>query len=61
MDQDMTDRAIKPFTVNVSDAEIDDLKSRIRNTRWLDDFENESWKYGMPQSYLRELADYWVT
>jgi pimeloyl-ACP methyl ester carboxylesterase len=61
MDQDMTDRAIKPFTVNVSDAEIDDLKSRIRNTRWLDDFENESWKYGMPQSYLREIADYWVT
>ena len=56
----MTDAYLKPFKIAISDEDIDDLKARIRNMRWLEDFANESWTYGMPQSHLQELGDYWV-
>jgi pimeloyl-ACP methyl ester carboxylesterase len=48
-----------PFTIAVPDADIDDLRSRLRRTRWLDDIDNQDWSYGMPTEYLRDLVGYW--
>ncbi|WP_322752997.1 epoxide hydrolase [Frankia sp. Cas3] len=48
------------FTVEVSDAAVDDLKARISRTRFADDFANADWSYGVAGGYLRELVGYWL-
>ncbi len=53
--------AASAFTVDVDQADIDDLAERLRRTRFADDFANEAWSYGVPGEYLRELVDYWRT
>jgi pimeloyl-ACP methyl ester carboxylesterase len=50
---------IDPFTVNVTDEVLDDLKQRISLTRWADDFGNDEWQYGTNGRYLHELLSYW--
>jgi pimeloyl-ACP methyl ester carboxylesterase len=50
----------RPFTVAVSDAVLDDLRSRIRNTRWPPDSPAAPWAQGMDLAYLRELLAYWA-
>ncbi len=51
---------ITPFTCNIPQSAIDDLRSRIRNTRWTDEIHNSGWQYGASLSYMRGLADYWA-
>ena len=51
---------IKPFTINVSDADVRDLQARLANTRWPTDVVND-WSRGVPSAYARTLADTWAT
>ncbi|KQC30711.1 epoxide hydrolase family protein [Flagellimonas eckloniae] len=50
---------IKEFKINIPQPKIDDLKERIKKTRWLDETENSDWKLGTEINYLKELSDYW--
>ena len=50
----------KPFKIEVAQSVLDDLKARIKQTRWADAPENAGWNYGTSPDYLKELADYWV-
>jgi pimeloyl-ACP methyl ester carboxylesterase len=51
---------IDPFTSDVSDADLDDLRERIRATRWPDDATVPDWSQGVPLGYLKELCRYWA-
>lgn len=51
---------ITPFRVHVPDEELDDLRRRLRATRFADDFANDDWRYGTNGGYLAELVDYWI-
>jgi pimeloyl-ACP methyl ester carboxylesterase len=51
---------INEFKCRISQAAIDDLKSRIRQTRWPDAIEGSGWEYGADLSYMKELAGYWA-
>ena len=51
--------APQPFEIHTSAAVIDDLRERLRQVRWTDEVEDDSWEYGTSQAYLRELIDYW--
>jgi microsomal epoxide hydrolase len=51
--------AIEDFRVEVSDAEIDDLRHRLRNTRWPDQIPGSGWGYGTDLEYLRDLCATW--
>ncbi|GAA4231393.1 hypothetical protein FHR32_006342 [Streptosporangium album] len=51
---------LEPVPIHVPDAVLDDLKARLRLTRWPDDAGNHDWYYGVSRSYLQELADYWL-
>jgi pimeloyl-ACP methyl ester carboxylesterase len=53
------DAPILPFEIAVADADIEDLKRRLANTRLPDQIDNTSWEYGTDISYLKELLDYW--
>jgi pimeloyl-ACP methyl ester carboxylesterase len=50
---------VKPFQINVAQSVLDDLTTRLAQTRWPDEPENAGWNYGMNPSYLRELVTYW--
>jgi epoxide hydrolase len=52
---------IRSFRIDIPQAELDDLRSRLANTRWPDPApDNRSdFSRGVPLAYLRELAEYW--
>jgi pimeloyl-ACP methyl ester carboxylesterase len=52
---------IRPFRIEISDAELQDLRDRLARTRWPDPLPGEPWERGVPLSYLKELGEYWHT
>ena len=50
---------ITPFTVAIPEHEVQDLFTRLGNTRWPDDTTTD-WTRGVPSSYARTLVDYWT-
>lgn len=53
------DRDIRPFRIDVPQADLDDLRERLARTRWPDELPGVGWDYGVPLDYLQELTDYW--
>ena len=51
----------KPFTIEVSDAVLEDLYRRLKATRWPDEIPSSDWDYGTNLAYVQELVDYWLT
>jgi pimeloyl-ACP methyl ester carboxylesterase len=51
---------IRPFRIDISDADLADLKRRIQATRWPDAETVDDWSQGMPLAYTQELAQYWA-
>ncbi len=55
------DTGIRPFRIDIPQSRLDDLASRLANTRWPDELPGVGWSRGVPVGYLKELADYWRT
>src|SRR5258706_6334956 len=53
------DRSIRPFTVHVSRAALDDLRRRIAATRWPDKETVADQSQGAQLAKLQELVRYW--
>jgi epoxide hydrolase len=51
---------IKPFTIAVAQADLDDLRDRLARTRWPDELPGVGWSRGVPVDYLKGLSDYWA-
>ncbi len=49
----------KPFTLQVSDAAIADLRDRLARTRWPDEPPLEPWSTGTSVAYAQALCAYW--
>jgi epoxide hydrolase len=56
----MTVSNIRPFRIEIPEAEVADLKSRLANTRWTAQLPGADWERGVPVAYLKGLADYWA-
>jgi pimeloyl-ACP methyl ester carboxylesterase len=57
-----TDTAeIRPYRIDIPQAEIDDLRGRLARTRWAAGLPGTGWERGTPTGYLRELASYWAS
>ena len=52
---------IRPFGIEIRQADLDDLRDRLARTRWPDQLAGVGWDYGIPLDYVRELAEYWRT
>ena len=52
--------AIRPFQIAATDEVLDDLRTRLRNTRWPDPEVVDDWSQGTPQGYLQEVCRYWA-
>jgi pimeloyl-ACP methyl ester carboxylesterase len=51
---------IRPFTIDVPEAVLDDLRTRLHHTRWPDREVVDDWSQGIPLDYVRQLAAYWA-
>ncbi|MEV6323669.1 epoxide hydrolase family protein [Nocardia sp. NPDC051787] len=56
----MTNTEIRPFRIDIPQADLDDLRLRLARTRWIDDLPGIGWERGVPTAYLKELAGYWA-
>ena len=52
---------IRPFQVNVPEAELTELRRRINSTRWPDRETVTDESQGVPLATIQELASYWAT
>ncbi|AQZ64731.1 Epoxide hydrolase [[Actinomadura] parvosata subsp. kistnae] len=50
---------IKPFRIAIPQPDLDDLRDRLRRTRWAAQLPG-GWSRGVPVGHLRELAAYWA-
>jgi epoxide hydrolase len=55
------DGALRPFSIQVPEAALEDLRTRLAHTRWPRESARTGWARGVPPDYLRELAEYWRT
>ncbi|WP_327292786.1 epoxide hydrolase family protein [Streptomyces sp. NBC_01198] len=53
-------RPLEPYAVHIEQNVLDDLRSRLRTTRFASDPENEDEVYGLSTAYLRPLVEFWA-
>ena len=51
---------MEDYKVDVPDAELDDLRDRLRRTRWPEKETVDDWSQGIPLAYVQELCAYWA-
>jgi pimeloyl-ACP methyl ester carboxylesterase len=51
---------VEPFRIDVAEEVLDDLRERIRRTRWPDELPGVGWDHGTELAYLRDLLCYWA-
>ncbi|MFQ6144546.1 epoxide hydrolase N-terminal domain-containing protein [Streptomyces seoulensis] len=49
-----------PFEVSITEAEIVDLRERLRRTRWPEREPVDDWSRGLPLAHARELCRHWA-
>jgi pimeloyl-ACP methyl ester carboxylesterase len=49
-----------PFRIDVPDADLADLRERLRQTRWPEAETVSDWSQGVPLAYLQDLCAYWA-
>ena len=54
------ERPPRAFEIAVEDKVLDDLRSRLRATRWPDQAPGDPWQFGTDVAYLRALCTYWA-
>jgi pimeloyl-ACP methyl ester carboxylesterase len=52
--------AIEPFRIFASDAELDDLRRRLRATRFPERECVDDWSQGIPLAYVKDVCRYWA-
>jgi pimeloyl-ACP methyl ester carboxylesterase len=56
----MNDTDIRPFRIDIPDADLADLRERLARTRWPHEGLDAGWSRGVPLGHLRDLAGYWA-
>ncbi len=51
---------MEPFVIDVPDAVLDDLRTRLARTRFPAPEPVDDWSQGLPVRYARELRDHWL-
>ena len=59
MDQ-ASERRLEPFVVDVKQDVLDDLRSRLRATRFAPDLDNDDGAYGLKTAFPQPIVEYWA-
>ncbi|WP_407169317.1 epoxide hydrolase family protein [Bradyrhizobium sp. ORS 111] len=52
--------AISPFRIAVSDDALEDLRTRLRRTRWPEAELVDDWSQGAPLKWIKDVCRYWA-
>lgn len=52
--------AIRPFTIDVPAAVLDDLRQRLHHTRWPEAAPVDGWQQGVPLAWLQAICAHWA-
>ena len=52
--------AISPFRIAVSDDVLEDLRTRLRRTRWPEAELVDDWSQGAPLQWIKDICQYWA-
>lgn len=52
---------IRPFSIDIPQSQLDDLRRRLAEVRWPYQVEGVGWERGVPVEYLKDLAGYWAS
>ncbi|GIG21995.1 microsomal epoxide hydrolase [Cellulomonas chitinilytica] len=52
---------MEPFTVEIDEEALADLRDRLRRTRWSRTVPGTGWSRGVPVDVLRDLVGHWLT
>ncbi len=52
---------IEPFSISATDAELEDLATRLGRTRLPEAETPDDWSQGIPLTYVSEVVEYWRT
>jgi epoxide hydrolase len=66
----VADTEIRPFRIQIPQADLDDLADRLARTRWANELPLQTsgpqtgpvppgWEYGVPVGYVRDLVEHW--
>ena len=56
-----TAEEIRPFRIDVSDADLEDLRDRLARTRLPDELPGVGWSYGVSRDFVNEMTEHWRT
>jgi pimeloyl-ACP methyl ester carboxylesterase len=56
-----TSTEIRPFRIEIPQADLADLSDRLARTRWPGEVAGSGWSRGVPLDYLQRLAEHWRT
>ena len=51
---------LKPFTIDIPQTELDELRQRLHHTRWPADPGNPDGRYGATAAWMADLVSYWA-
>ena len=51
---------VMPFTIDIPEADLHDLRDRLARTRWPEAETVDDWSQGIPLAYVKELCGYWA-
>ena len=51
---------VRPFSIDVPESVLDDLRVRLAHTRWPDRENVDDWSQGIPLAYVQDVAGYWA-
>ena len=51
---------VTPFRIDIPEADLEDLRQRLRRTRWPEAATVDDWSQGIPLDYTRALCRYWL-
>ena len=56
----MDDSTIRPYRIDIPQADLDELRFRLQRTRWAQEIEGTGWDFGVPVGRVRALVDRWL-
>jgi epoxide hydrolase len=57
---DAMSERIEPYRIEVAEEELEDLRRRLRATRWPERETVDDWSQGVPLAWLQEVCLYWA-
>lgn len=53
--------ALEQFSLPFSQPPVEDLRKRLRRTRWPDKIPGADWEYGFDLGFLQDICEYWTS